>query len=356
MTRETPAAAHDPGAQERASRAARLPGGPVPDHTIRAAGGVLCREGPDGTEVCLIHRPRYDDWSLPKGKLHRGEHPLAGAVREVVEETGVLGVPQVRLPTIGYRMPDGTPKTVDYWLMRTAGGPGFTPNDEVDTVRWVPLAQAAGQLTKDHDAGLVWRAAELPAVTAVVVLLRHGYACERETWSGPDAARPLNDRGRDQARVLAGLLPVFLPDRLVSAGPDRCRQTLEPLATGLGLPIEIDAAFDETASTSAALRRLCELPGSAPASVISSQGRLIPRVMAELSGEPPEGYATRKGDGWLLAFAGTRLAAFDRLSLSENGLPAGDQPQDDKPQDGRFGDDKPQDGRFRDDEPGTALP
>lgn len=346
MTQGTPATPHEPTARERASREARSPGMPVPDHTIRAAGGVLCRQGPHGTEVCLIHRPRYDDWSLPKGKLHRDEHPLAGAVREVVEETGVRGVPQVRLPTVGYRMADGTPKTVDYWLMRTAGGPGFTPNDEVDKVRWVPLAQAAGQLTQDHDAGLVWRAAELPAVTAVVVLLRHGYAGERETWSGPDAARPLNDRGRDQARMLADLLPVFLPGRLVSANPDRCRQTLEPLATGLGLPIEIDAAFDEAASISTALRRLCELPGSAPASVVSSQGRLIPRVMAELSGEPPEGYATRKGDGWLLAFAGARLAAFERLSLSENSQPAGGQPQDGRPENNQP----------ENNQPGTANP
>ena len=87
---------------------------------VRAAGGVVWRTGPDGAgvQICLVHRPRYDDWSLPKGKLEKGEHPLAAAVREVGEETGVRAVPQVRLPGVNYALRDGTPKTVDYWSMR----------------------------------------------------------------------------------------------------------------------------------------------------------------------------------------------------------------------------------------------
>jgi 8-oxo-dGTP diphosphatase len=309
---------------ERAGAAASGLSGPADDErTIRAAGGVVWRPGPAGPEVCLVHRPRYGDWSLPKGKLHAGEHPMAGAVREVAEETGVTAVPQVRLPTIGYRLAGGAAKSVDYWSMRAAGGPGFTPDDEVDEVRWLPLAEAAGRLSYDHDTEVVDAAAGLPAVGAVVVLLRHGYAGERDAWTGPDATRPLDERGHRQAETLAEVLAGFAPalgaGALLTARPDRCRQTLEPLAARLGLAVVTDDVFGEAADPAWAADRLQELAAGAAdpprAFVVSSQGRLIPRLLGVLLGEPPDGYATRKGHGWLLAFTpdGT-LAALDRMT------------------------------------------
>lgn len=297
--------------------------------TVRAAGGVVWRPGPTGAEICLVHRSRYDDWSLPKGKLHAGEHPLAGAVREVAEETGVTAVPQVRLPTIGYRLATGQPKSVDYWLMQAAEVPGFTPNSEVDELCWLSPVAAAERLSYDHDAEVVRRAAAVPPVGAVVVLLRHGYAGERAEWDGPDRIRPLDEQGRHQADRLAELLAVFGPGllaggQLVSAEPDRCRQTLEPLAARLGLDIRTDPLFGEAADPVDTTARLRELAGQAAGSglgtvVISSQGKPIPKALGVLLGEPPEGYATRKGDGWLIAFAAstavgpTGLAGIDRL-------------------------------------------
>jgi 8-oxo-dGTP diphosphatase len=296
------------------------------ERTIRAAGGVVWRPGPAGREVCLVHRSRYDDWSLPKGKLHEGEHPLAGAVREIEEESGVTALPQVRLPAAGYRMPTGAAKRVDYWSMLAVGGPGFTPSDEVDEVSWVPLAEAAGRLSYDHDVGVVDAAAALPAVTAVVVLLRHTYAGDRAEWTGPDAARPLDERGRRHAERLGDLLAAFAPGlgpgSILSARPDRCRQTLEPLAGRLGLPVVSDRTFDETADPVDAVDTLLGLATSGrPATLVCSQGKLIPRVLGLLLGEPPDGYATRKGDSWLIAFAarpaaptGIELVGLDRLT------------------------------------------
>jgi 8-oxo-dGTP diphosphatase len=291
------------------------------ERPVRAAGGVVWRPGPGGPEICLVHRPRHDDWSLPKGKLDPGEHPLAGAVREVTEETGVTALPQVRLPTIGYRLPTGSAKSVEYWSMRAAGGPGFTPNDEVDRVRWMPVAEATGWLSYDHDAAVVGAAATLPAVAAVVVLLRHGYAGERDEWTGPDAARPLDERGHRQVEALADVLAAFGPGlgpgALLSARPLRCRQTVEPLAARLGLEIVEDDRLGEDADPAQTVARLRELSlraGDGPrAVVVSSQGRLIPKVLGMLRDEPPEGYATRKGDGWLLAYAAGNLVALDRL-------------------------------------------
>ncbi|MER6603647.1 NUDIX hydrolase [Streptomyces parvus] len=121
--------------------------GPV----IRAAGCVLWRRGPGGgsVEVCLVHRPRYDDWSFPKGKLKRGEDPRAAAVREVLEETGhhcALGEP---LPASRYPVA-GRPKEVAYWAAEATGG-SFTANDEVDRILWLAPDAARARLTQPRD-------------------------------------------------------------------------------------------------------------------------------------------------------------------------------------------------------------
>ncbi|HEU4427042.1 MAG TPA: NUDIX hydrolase [Pilimelia sp.] len=284
-----------------------------PDRPVLAAGGVVWRPAPGGPETCLVHRPRYDDWSLPKGKLVAGEHPLVGAVREVAEETEVRAVPQVRLPTARYEA-RGRPKVVDYWLMRVRATDAFQPTAEVDDLRWTPLADAAGLVTYDHDAVVLRHAAALPAVTAVVLLVRHGYAGERDEWSGPDAVRPLDDVGLAQAYALADLLMIFGPRRLVSATPDRCQQTLAPLAAATGLPVDLAEAFDEAAPSEAAASGLLRLAldGREPV-VVCSQGKLIPRLLELISPEPGRDFATPKGTGWLLAFAGDRLVGADRV-------------------------------------------
>ena len=152
-----------------------------------------------------------------------------------------------------------------------------------------------------------------------MVLLRHGYAGERVDWTGPDAARPLDGFGRRQAEALADLLPMFAPDRLVSATPQRCRQTLEPVAEGLDLPVEIDGSFDETAEPAATVAALRGLAGTAEASVVSSQGKIVRAALSLLLDEPAQRYATAKGDGWLLAFSGDRCVAADAVPASASG-------------------------------------
>jgi 8-oxo-dGTP diphosphatase len=122
---------------------------------VEAAGGVVIRAGADGARFLVVHRPRYDDWSLPKGKLEPGESPEAGAAREIEEESGVvvrLGRP---LPDHEYIDRHGRPKVVHYWQMTPVGTTEWTPNDEVDETRWIHAAEAATLLTYENDRHLV---------------------------------------------------------------------------------------------------------------------------------------------------------------------------------------------------------
>jgi 8-oxo-dGTP pyrophosphatase MutT (NUDIX family)/phosphohistidine phosphatase SixA len=273
---------------------------------VRAAGGIVWRRGDDErVEVVLVHRPRYDDWSLPKGKLAKREHPLLGAVREVCEETGVHAVPQVRLPSTRYLTGEpGVEKAVDYWSMRFAAQEPFTPNDEVDGVQWFPVPEAAGALTYGHDRGVLGAFAELPPVTGLVVLIRHASAGERGEWPGPDTERPLDAEGRAQVAQLTTLLAAFRPARVVSASPARCVETVAPLAVALGLPVVVDGTFNEDADPAASAKALRAIAEQEATTVVCSQRQLIPAVLARLtSAGDPQRYATAKGTGWMLPFS-----------------------------------------------------
>ncbi|GAA0651667.1 NUDIX hydrolase [Streptomyces malaysiensis subsp. malaysiensis] len=124
--------------------------------TVLAAGCVLWRRSPHGgrLEIALVHRPRYDDWSHPKGKLKQGEDALRGAVREVAEETGMGCAPGAVLPTLHY-VARGRPKEVRYWAAEAVDDETFVPNREVDRLVWLPPDMARNRLTYDHDRTLI---------------------------------------------------------------------------------------------------------------------------------------------------------------------------------------------------------
>jgi 8-oxo-dGTP diphosphatase len=129
---------------------------------VRAAGGVVTRGGENGTEFLVVHRPRYDDWSLPKGKLEPGESAEAGAIREIAEETGVEVRLGAALPDHEYIDRHGRPKIVHYWEMTPVGRTSWSPNDEVDETRWIGAAEAATLLSYENDRRLVAQVAAKP--------------------------------------------------------------------------------------------------------------------------------------------------------------------------------------------------
>lgn len=281
---------------------------------IVAAGGVLFR-GTTQVEIAVVHRDRYDDWSLPKGKLERGEHPVVAARREIAEETGVEGAVTYRLPQQEYVV-GGQPKVVHYWAVR-AGNGAFVATHEVDAVEWLDPDTAAARLTYQRDRAVLAAFLNLPVPTSTVLLVRHAHAGSRSNWDGPDEARPLSRKGRRQANHLVVGLAPWQPTRIAAADRVRCEQTVEPLATALNLPLEPEPALSEestTADFTAALERILAVAQAHPAAVLCGQGGAIPALVNHLVRQhrvetPPVHSA--KGSSWALAFAGDALINAD---------------------------------------------
>ncbi len=195
---------------------------------VRAAGAVVTRKGGD---VLLVHRPKYDDWSFPKGKLDPGEHAVTAAVREVREETGL----EIRLgPALAaqcYDMANGRTKAVDYWTARVVGDDDvshYLPNDEIDRVEWVPAKTAPARLTYPYDRDTLVEARSVRHKTRAVVVLRHATAHPRRQWKGKDRDRPLADSGKTQAAQLVPLLAAFGVTSVHTSPTVRCVQTVLP--------------------------------------------------------------------------------------------------------------------------------
>lgn len=257
---------------------------------VHAAGAVVWRARADGApEVALVHRPRYDDWSLPKGKLDPGETAVHAAAREVTEETGLTCVLSRYLRRISYRVPvrEGgwATKFVDYFCAHVRDG-SFVVNEEVDELRWMTTGEAREQLTHVHDGYVLDAFDSLPTDVATLLLVRHAKAGKRSEFSGDDALRPLSEAGMRQRRALRTLLPLFGPERVYSAPRLRCEQTVAPVAESLGVGIGSEPLFSEEGylqDPSAAvdrLLRIAALPGTA---LVSSQGGVIPDLVERLA-------------------------------------------------------------------------
>jgi 8-oxo-(d)GTP phosphatase len=210
------------------------------------------RAGPDGEEVLLVHRPRYEDWTFPKGKAYPGEADEQTALREVEEETGLTCMLGDELPSTRYRDSRARSKVVRYWTMRVESG-SFEPHREVDEVRWVPRPKAEESLSYDRDHEVI------RAVLPPLLVIRHATAGDSDEWADDDARRPLDERGQRQAAGLVAQLAPFELERIVSSPFDRCTQTVEPLAAALGLDVEVSEELAEGAGDERVRSLLVEL-------------------------------------------------------------------------------------------------
>lgn len=213
---------------------------------IVSAGAVVWRPGSgDELEICTIHRPRHDDWSLPKGKAERGEHILTTAVREVLEETGhqvTLGRP---LRSARYKV-GGRRKTVYFWAARANDeAPAWTATSEVDEVRFLPAGKALAKLSYDDERAVLQAFLDDPRPTTPVVLLRHTTALHRSKWGGDDVLRPLTKSGRAAAKSLVAPLSAIGAERVISSDATRCSESVRRFAEARGIELELDADLSE---------------------------------------------------------------------------------------------------------------
>ena len=250
---------------------------------VRAAGALVWREKGGDLQVLLVHRPRYDDWSFPKGKLESGESLCACAVREVAEETGVQVRLEQPLETVRYRLGDGTRKEVRYWAARELdrGSPALAARgriprasrSEIDGVQWMGVKEARKRLDHAIDRDLLGSLVDLweddKLDTWTLVLVRHARAVKRSVWNRPkkrtaeqdEATRPLTgDHGRARARALAPILAAYGVGRAISSPWRRCCDTMAPYCRAAGLNLELEPAITEHAHAAApkATRKVVE--------------------------------------------------------------------------------------------------
>ncbi|ORB86234.1 NUDIX hydrolase [Mycobacterium kansasii] len=286
---------------------------------VYAAGAVLWRPGnaKGAVEIAVIHRPRYDDWSLPKGKVDPGETTAVAAVREVFEETGQQAHLGRRLIMTSYPIDQGV-KKVYYWAARRVGGE-FVPGSEVDDLVWLPIADAMRRLDYAQDRKVLRRFAKQPADTKTVLVVRHGTAGSKSRFSGDDTRRPLDKKGRAQAEALVGQLLAFGVTTVYAADRLRCHQTVQPLAEELGVIIHNEHTLTEEAYAKNAKRgrhrvlRIAAQPGTP---VICTQGKVIPDLIAwwcQRDGVRPDKSRNHKGSTWVLSMSGGRLIAADHI-------------------------------------------
>jgi len=293
---------------------------------VLAAGALVWRLKNDKLQVLVVHRPRYDDWSFPKGKAEPGESMVLTAIREVAEETGRQIVLGRYLGKARRRLVSGRKKRTLYWAAQVLpeAGPGEglraavkpASKREIDKVRWWKVEKAARKLTHADDKRLLARLVDWYESGQLqvhsLVLVRHAKAVSRATWGygiNSEITRPLvMGRGQAQARDVAALLSAYGVGELVSSPWRRCVDTLAPYAHGCGLDLRSDEAFTEVSALmapelmQASFRDLLErgsaLAGPPEPEAVGPQSR---EPGLALAGQPEPGVAGQPEPSYPLA-------------------------------------------------------
>ena len=262
---------------------------------VYAGGGVVWRLVDEKIKVLLIHRTRYRDVTLPKGKVEPGEMLAETAAREIHEETGIrvaLGVP---VGVSRYRLPSKRTKIVHYWAAEATEAAirasSFVPNREISGIEWVGLKKAHARLSYPVDIEILDNFMRLVDEgvlrTFPIIALRHAKAVAREDWDGDeDAARPLTGRGRRQAEAIVGPLTAFGVRRIVSSPAVRCVKTVQPLSRVLGRRIHLSPLisqdlWEEGRSDARAI--VGERVRARKPAVLSSHGPVLPDILSEIA-------------------------------------------------------------------------
>lgn len=285
---------------------------------IRAAGAIIWRENtPFELEILVIHRPKYDDWSFPKGIVDDGEAAVAAAYREVKEETGIDAIFGQYLGSTSYKVEDNK-KKVKYWMAQAKSDQEvFVPNSEVDKIEWVDSKTARHFLTHDEDRDMLDDFLAKERYVSTLVLLRHAKAVKRSEWTDYDLDRPLSADGIEQAQKLIAQLVPFGIAGIFSSDATRCFSTIEPFSLAADLRVTVtqdlnEEEFEKSAKTSVEyVRQLMKFEGN---QLVAGHNPIIPHVLSKVAGVDYSADDLSPADAWIVHHRGDKIVAVEFLA------------------------------------------
>ena len=287
---------------------------------IYAAGAVVWRKNSDDSvSVAIIHRPRYDDWSLPKGKMEFGETLISCAYREVMEETNLKIKLGPFIGTVDYYVPDGL-KEVSYWCAKVIGEDhAFRANSEVDEMVWLSLGDGMEKLTRESDKEILQKFLSSPFDSETLIMLRHAKALARQEWQGDDDDRPLELTGQLQAKRMLSLYQVFGLEEIYTSDAVRCMDTVALMAKALNIdPIVTQQLSEYTfrKNKDKAIDFAKELVKKRETLLLCSHNPVLPRMLEKLTKKVDVELPDSKlmpGEAWVIHHRKKEVFQVDRL-------------------------------------------
>lgn len=288
--------------------------------TVIAAGAVVWRyDGEGNVHVLLIHRPRYDDWSIPKGKLDEGEQLIACAYREVIEETHLKVSFGPFITETEYYVADGL-KRVSYWAAHAYDpNDNFVANAEADEGRWLTIEEAIELATRESDKEVLSVFFKSPFDSQALIMLRHGKALAREEWLGGDEDRPLDQRGSLQAKRMISIYQAFNIEKVITSDAIRCYDTVEPLTKALDLKLKVEKDISEQSwkrDKELAIEFAKEIIKDERTILVCSHNPVLPRMLEKLTKKIDFDYPDNKlqpGEAWIIHHKKKEVLQIDRL-------------------------------------------
>ena len=286
---------------------------------ILAAGAVLWRKSEKKKiEVLIIHRPKYDDWTFPKGKAEIGEPLIACAYREVLEETNIETAFGPYLGEVEYLTNDGK-KKVSFWSAKVVKEKEFNPNTEVDQLKWVQVTKVKELLTLDTDRKILEQFLQIEPDTKPLILLRHAKAVTRDEWQGEDDDRPLDSYGQNQAKRLLAMYQVFNLEQIHCSDAVRCYDTVVAIAKGLNIKLEVTGKLSESTfkkDKEKAFDYAKDLIKLNESVLLCSHNPILPKMLNKLTKKSEVDADEGKllpADGWVIHRIGKEVIQIDRI-------------------------------------------